>query len=383
MKACHCRVFLGRRRPLLLMGWMLMTAGLLSHAQSPAMRRNMAPTVEVTPSSFVMPDAPEPVAAEPRLRSTEEAASRAAREPLGGVICGTVLDGNGAQVDGAAVRLEGASGVQMSVTTDDNGFFRFSRVEPGSFKISVTAKGFSNWSSGALTLRPNEDYDLPTVELRVATSMTMVDVVFTRHDKAEEEIHAEEKQRVLGAIPNFYVSYNRNAAPLDTGQKYRMAWRTSIDPVSIVISAGVAGVEQSQNAFSGYGQGSAGYAKRFAAFYGDGLVGTFLTDAVLPSLLHQDPRYFYKGTGSIRSRALYAIASTMICKGDNGRWQPNYSNVLGNLGAAGISNLYYPANNRDGVELTIRNSLIGTAAGAAGALFQEFLVKRISRGVQP
>jgi hypothetical protein len=393
MEACHCRVFLGRRGPLLLMGWMLTAAGLLSHAQSPALRRDMGPTAEVTPSSFVMPDAPERIAAvEPALRmseeaaarTTEEAAARATREPFGGVICGTVLDANGAEVGGAAVRLEGASGgVQMSVTTDDNGFFRFSRVEPGSFKVSVTAKGFSNWSSGGLTLRPNEDYDLPPVELRVATSMTMVDVVFTRHDKAEEEIHAEERQRVLGAIPNFYVSYNRNAAPLDRGQKYRMAWRTSIDPVSIVISAGVAGVEQSQNAFSGYGQGTAGYAKRFAAFYGDGLVGTFLTDAVLPSLLHQDPRYFYKGTGSIRSRALYAIASAVICKGDNGRWQPNYSNVLGNLAAAGISNLYYPARSRDGAELTIRNSLIGTAAGAAGALFQEFLVKRISRGIQP
>jgi hypothetical protein len=112
-------------------------------------------------------------------------------------------------------------------------------------------------------------------------------------------------------------------------------------------------------------------------------VGTFLTDAVFPSLLHQDPRYFYKGRGSIRSRALYAIASVVICKGDNGRWQPNYSNVLGNLAAAGISNLYYPASDRDGAELTVQNSLIDTAAGAVGALFQEFLVKKISRGIQP
>jgi hypothetical protein len=110
-------------------------------------------------------------------------------------------------------------------------------------------------------------------------------------------------------------------------------------------------------------------------------VGTLLTDAVLPSLLHQDPRYFYKGTGSIRSRALYAIANVVICKGDNGHWQPNYSNVLGNLAAAGISNLYYPASNRNGAGLTIQNSLIGTAAGAIGSLFQEFLVKKISRGV--
>src|SRR5580698_1183712 len=100
--------------------------------------------------------------------------------------------------------------------------------------------------------------------------------------------------------------------------------------------------------FRGYGQGAQGYAKRFGASYTDGFVGTFLADAVLPSVLHQDPRYFYRGTGSIRSRALYAMASAVICKGDNGRWQPNYSNVLGNLAAAGISNAYYPASNRNG-----------------------------------
>jgi len=194
-------------------------------------------------------------------------------------------------------------------------------------------------------------------------------------------MRAEERQRVLGAIPNFYVSYQWDAEPLSSVQKYRLAWRTSIDPVSVAISAGIAGVEQSQNTFSGYGQGTWGYAKRFGASYTDGLVGTFLADAVLPSLLRQDPRYFYKGTGSIRSRALYAIASVVICKGDNGRWQPNYSNVLGNLAAAGISNLYYPASSRNGAELTIQNSLIGTAAGAVGTLFQEFLVKKISRGV--
>jgi len=306
----------------------------------------------------------------------------AGEEVGGGAICGTVLDTNGAEVAGATVMLEGADGKeQLSATTDDNGFFRFSSVAPGSFKVTVTAKGFSSWSSDGKMLRPNEDYDLPAVELRVAMSTTEVEVAFTRRDIAEEEIHEEEKQRVLGAIPNFYVSYSRDAEPLTSGQKYRLAWRTSVDPISIAISAGIAGIEQSQGAFSGYGPGAPGYAKRFGSVYADGVVGTFMTDAVLPSLLHQDPRYFYKGTGSIRSRALYAIASVVICRGDNGHWQPNYSNVLGNLAAAGISNVYYPASNRDGAELTIRNSLIGTAGGAVGALFQEFLVRRISRGI--
>jgi hypothetical protein len=103
--------------------------------------------------------------------------------------------------------------------------------------------------------------------------------------------------------------------------------------------------------------------------------------ALLPSLLHQDPRYFYKGTGSVTSRALYAISTVVICKGDNGKWQPNYSNVLGNLAAAGISNAYYPSTDRDNARVTIDNALIGTASGAIGSLIQEFLLKKISRGV--
>jgi hypothetical protein len=367
MEAYHCRVSLRSNAGSFLVAAWLMTAGLLSYAQSPAMHRDPELSTGAATGRPLL-EAPEVHAADPAV----------------GAICGTVLDANGAEVGGATVKLESASGGDLrDITTDNNGFFRFSSVAPGAFKVSVTAKGFSNWSSDGLMLRPNEDYDLPVVELRIATSTTEVEVVFTRRDIAEEEIHAEEKQRVLGAIPNFYVSYSRDPEPLSSRQKYRLAWRTSIDPISIAISAGIAGVEQSQNAFSGYGQGAGGYAKRFGAVYADGFVGTFLADAVFPSVFHQDPRYFYRGTGSIRSRALHAVASVIICKGDNGRWQPNYSNVLGNLAAAGISNLYYPASDRDGTELTIRNSLIGTAGGAAGALFQEFLIKRISRGVQP
>ncbi len=368
MEAYSGRVLLRRLGPFGLLAWMLAAVAML-HAQ--------------------MLDAQTPAMFSDTGVAFFGAMSGAAELPTtagvtGGVICGTVLDANGAEVEGATVTLEEASGgVVRSATTDNNGFFRFNSVGPGSLKVRVAATGFSNWTSDELVLRANEDYDLPPVELRIAESTTVVEVVSTRHDVAEAEMQAQEKQRVFGAIPNFYVSYQRDAEPLSSGQKYRLAWRTTIDPVTIAISAGVAGVEQSQRAFSGYGQGAQGYAKRFGAFYGDGFVDTFLTDAVLPSLLHQDPRYFYKGTGSVTSRALYAMASVVICKGDNGRWQPNYSNVLGNVAAAGVSNAYYPANNRDGAELTVRNSLIGTAAGAVGALFQEFLVKSLSRGIQP
>jgi len=221
---------------------------------------------------------------------------------------------------------------------------------------------------------------MPPVALEVASAMTNVEVTVTRHDIAEDQMHFEEKQRVLGIFPNFYASYIWHAAPLSTGQKFRLALRTSIDPVSIAIPAIIAGTEQSEDTFNGYGQGAQGFAKRFGASYADSVSSAFFAGAILPSLLHQDPRYFYKGTGSIMSRAFYAISTVVICKGDNGRWQPNYSNVFGNLASASLSNAYYPAGNR-GARLTIDNWLIGTGSGAIGALFQEFLVKKISRGV--
>jgi len=100
--------------------------------------------------------------------------------------------------------------------------------------------------------------------------------------------------------------------------------------------------------------------------------------AILPSLLKQDPRYFYKGTGSTRSRFFYAIATTVICKGDNGHWQPNYSGLSASLASGGISNLYYPSADRNGVSLTFENSGIGLASGAVENLFQEFVVRKLT-----
>ena len=217
--------------------------------------------------------------------------------------------------------------------------------------------------------------------LKVAPANTNVEVVFTPYQQAEEQIKAQEQQRILAVFPNFYTSYVWHAAPMSPGQKFRLALRTSIDPVTF----GVAGYrrvsKQWQNYFSGYGQGAEGYGKRFGATYADDVIDTFIGSAILPSILHQDPRYFYKGTGSVPSRALYAISTVVICRGDNGRWQPNYSNVAGNLISAGISNLYYPASNRNGAAETIENALISTAEGAATALLQEFVIKKLSRGV--
>jgi Carboxypeptidase regulatory-like domain len=300
-----------------------------------------------------------------------------------GSISGTVVDQSGAVVGGAQVKLtagDRSSGDQSSgreAVSGSDGQFVFANVAPGSFQLTITSTGFATQTFSG-TLHPGEIETVPPIALGVATAITEVQVAVSPTEVAEEQIKEQEKQRVLGVLPNFYVSYVPDAVPLNARQKFKLAWKTVIDPFTFVIVGGAAGVEQAQDHFKQYGQGSEGYAKRFGAGYADTVSGTFIGGAILPALLKQDPRYFYKGTGSMGSRALYAIANAIICKGDNRRWQANYSNILGSLAAGGISNLYYPANDRNGVGLTFENAGIGIMSTAVGNLFQEFVIKKLT-----
>jgi hypothetical protein len=233
------------------------------------------------------------------------------------------------------------------------------------------------------TLHAGEDDMLAQIVLAVAPNTVDVEVTLPLAQIAEDQVKVEEKQRLLGVFPNFYVSYDPKAVPLTTKLKFQLAWKTTIDPVSFAIIGGIAGIEQANNAFSGYGQGAQGYAKRYGAAYADFVSGTFIGSAILPSLLKQDPRYFVKGTGTVRSRFLYAIANSVVCKGDNRRWQPNYSFIIGDLAAGGISNLYYPAQNRNGLTLTFENALIAIGGGAVGNVIQEFFLRKLTPHAQP
>jgi hypothetical protein len=294
-----------------------------------------------------------------------------------GSISGTVFDQSGAVVAGARVKVsfENQSRNQDAVS-DADGQFTFSNVGPGAFQVTITAAGFAAQTSSG-TLQPGQNYIVTKIALAVASNVTDVEVQLTQAEVAQEQIKVEEKQRVLGAIPNFYVTYESNPAPMTTKQKFGLAWKTSIDPVSFVLVGAVAGLQQAQDSFDGYGQGAEGYAKRYGASYADFVTGTFIGAAILPAVLKQDPRYFYKGTGSTRSRILYAMSSAVVCKGDNGRWQANYSNILGSFAAGGISNLYYPSEDR-GAVLTIENSLLGIGATAAANIFQEFVIRKLT-----
>ena len=295
-----------------------------------------------------------------------------------GSIRGTVVDESGALIAGAQVKLTGdAPSLPQEVASGEDGQFCFANIAAGSFQLSITWPGFAPQTFSG-TLKSGEIETVPEIALKVSAAYTDVVVGLTPTEVAEEQIKLQEQQRVLGVIPNFYVSYIPNAAPLNSKQKFELAWKTVVDPVTFGLVGAIAGVQQAQNHFAEYGQGVEGYAKRYGAGYADTLTGTFIGGALLPSLLKQDPRYFYKGTGSIPSRIRYALVMSVVCKGDNGNWQANYSGILGGLAAGAISNLYYPPSDRDGVQLTFENAAIGIGGGAATNLLQEFLIRKLT-----
>jgi hypothetical protein len=297
---------------------------------------------------------------------------------LAGSVNGTVVDQSGAVVAGARVLLTGEGRSQdREVFSGGDGQFSFANIAPGPFQLTITSAGFATQTFSGM-LHAGESFVVPQNPLAVAANITDVEVGVSPVEVAEEQLKVEEKQRVLGVLPNFYVSYIPNAAPLDAKQKFKLAWKTVVDPFSFVFVGGVAGVEQAQDHFKQYGPGAEGYAKRFGAGFADEVSSTFIGGAILPSLLKQDPRYFYKGRGSMGARALYAIANAVICKGDNRRWQANYSSILGSLAAGGISNLYYPANDRNGAGLTFENAAIAIGGSAVQNLFQEFVIKKLT-----
>jgi hypothetical protein len=197
---------------------------------------------------------------------------------------------------------------------------------------------------------------------------------------AEAESLRELHQRLAGVVPNFNAVMGGDALPLSPRQKIRAAFRSAIDPYQFGLALITSGYGQATDSHSsidadglrhGYGQGAAGFGKRYGASFTDQFDGTMIGNGFLPVLLHQDPRYYRMGTGTFKKRFLYSLSTTVRCKGDNGKWQPSYSNILGNIAAGGISNLYYPKADR-GFGLTMEQGLTVTAEGAFGALLIEF-----------
>jgi hypothetical protein len=302
--------------------------------------------------------------------------------PQVGTISGTVLDFDGAVVPGATATLESVAPSDKQITTaNDSAAFEFRDVKLGiPYQVRVTANGFDEWDSNSIVLTADRPVFLMSdVKLRLAGTETSVIVYPTTSKIAAEQVSLEEKQRVLGLIPNFYVVYDsQNAVPLTAKLKFQLAMRVSVDPVTLMAVPLMAGIRQAAGT-PNYGQGAKGYGQRVGAEAAAGFSDIMIGGAILPSLLHQDPRYFYQGTGTTRSRLGHALASPFVCRGDNGRLQPNYSSIGGDLASAALTNTYYPQSNR-GAGLVLGQFAVGTAERELSAVLQEFVLPRMTRG---
>jgi hypothetical protein len=294
-------------------------------------------------------------------------------------VIGTVTDANGDTVPEAAVMLKGSDiHDQRTVTTSENGYFEFRNLEPGvPYQIIIKAKDFRDWTSSSITLEPSQFKILAGIQMRIETELTEVNVKYDPVEVATEQFKAQEHQRVFGVIPNFYVAYDRDAEPLTAKMKFKLALKVSTDPVTAAGITLVASAKQAGDT-PNYGQGWGAYGERLGAVTADSFTDIMIGAAILPSLLHQDPRYFYQGTGTTGSRIRHAMLSPFIARNDNGTWGPNYSSVGGDLGSAALSNLYYPRSDR-GAGLVFGNFALATAERVGAGLAQEFVLGRLTK----
>jgi len=292
-----------------------------------------------------------------------------------GHIAGTVTDVNNDPIPGATVVLEGSiPNDRRVVVTNDSGFFDLHDVTPGiSYAVTISAKGFAAWTS-SVELNPGQWKTLDS-KLQIEAVRTTV-IVTPSEEIAAEQVQVEVQQRVFGIIPNFYVVYDPNPAPLTTKLKFKLAFKVATDPITFLGIAFLSGIQQAGDT-PDYGQGANGYGERFGANTADAFTDIMIGGAILPSLLHQDPRYFYQGTGTNKSRIRHALLSPFVCKGDNGKWQPNYSSLGGDLASSAISNAYYPQSNR-GVGLVFGNFVTATAEREVSGLVQEFVLGKLT-----
>ena len=297
-----------------------------------------------------------------------------------GNILGTVVDTSDDPIPGAKVVLQGLAGDRLTAVTKDDGGFAFDQAQAGvAYQITVTAEGFADWNS-SITVEPGQNKTLPEIKLRILAVQRAVTVSYSSKEVATQQLKAEEQQRILSFIPNTYVVYEPHPEPLTARMKFHMAYKSLTNPFFFGRTAAWAGVQQAHDNPSEWHQGAEGYSKRLGAGFADAFTGSLISNAILPSLLHQDPRYFYQGTGTKKSRALHAMLAPVVCKGDNGAWQPNYSQLGGSLIGYSISTAYYPRSDRTAGHV-FQTFGIDMGLHVVGSLAQEFILgKFTSRG---
>jgi len=188
---------------------------------------------------------------------------------------------------------------------------------------------------------------------------------------APAEQQASPDKRVFGVLPN-YRTANESAiyTPITAKQKFIIASKDSFDYPLVLLAGAIAGFGQLTNQNPSFGQGLVGYARRLGTSYADQAIGNMMTEAIMPSLLREDPRYFRRGTGGVWSRTYYAATRIFVTRTDSGGKRFNFSEVLGNAAGVAISNAYYPDNRRAGYNASKLAQQLGI--DAASQVLKEF-----------
>jgi hypothetical protein len=328
--------------------WFLFTMILLSFACTPAFAQGSSPMVQ------------------------DDKDSKETSASLDGAIRGTVTDMADAPIPRATIVLRGSDPGDVHTTqTNDYGYFELLGLTAGhAYDLSIHADGFGTWESSSIVLEPGQSQIIDS-SLQIEAVSTNITVTPDSEQIAAEQVKAQEAQRGFLIIPNFFAAYDPNAQPLTPKLKFSLALRVARDPFTLSGVAFLAGIRQASN-HPLFGEGAQGYAERLGAGYADAFSDIMLEGAILPAVFKQDPRYYYQGTGSKASRALHVITSLVVAKGDNGRWQPNYSSVGGNFASAALANLYYPKANR-GAGLVLQTVAVNTAVHVAVRMAGEFV----------
>lgn len=331
------------------------------------------PAVMAAPAIEELVDAPDAKAI------TSDSKSDPNEQKATGAITGTVTDTYGDIVPGATVVVQASTPAERRVQiADDNAYFHFDGLKSGlAYNVTITAQGFDPWVAPPVVLGQGQFFELSAIKLKLENAVTSVTVTSSPIDIATEQVQIEEKQRILGFVPNFYVVYDsQNAVPLTTKLKFQMAYKVSVDPVTIVGALALAGMNQAGDR-PNYQQGWLGYGQRVGAAYADGVTDVMFGGAILPWLFKQDPRYYYQGTGTVKSRMRHALANPFFCRGDNGKTQVNYSSLGGDLISNALSNAYYPDSNR-GAGLFFSGFVISTGTREVSSILQEFVIKKLT-----
>ena len=306
-----------------------------------------------------------------------------APEPQSATLNGFATDEDQAAVPGATITVDGPPpGEHRVVQADSTGYFLVQGLRPAtSYHLTASASGFSTYTSPEFTLAPGQVLTLSDVKMPVGTVGTTI-TVMPLDVIAAQQVNAEVQQKVLGIIPNFYVVYQHDdVAPLSAKLKFKLAYKSTLNPETFVAAIFIASINQAADT-PAYAEGAKGYGQRIGSSYLLGTTDVFLGGAVFPALFHQDPRYFYQGTGTKKSRLLHAVLSPVICRGDNGKTQVNFSSILGDLSASALATTYLPPPDNRTSDV-FSNAAVTTAGRIANAILQEFVLSRLTTRGKP